>query len=188
VNGPDDAVWPDDAVEVGRVVDAWGVKGEFKVQPFCADAQALEACRQWFVQPPTGAAARSAASAWPVCLQLAAVRRQGDLLVARAHGIADRSAAEALRGVRLFVPRSAFPRTGEDEYYWVDLLGLDVVNRQGEALGTVVGLIDTGAHSVLRIQPARPDVDEILIPFVGAYINAVELAQRRITVDWGLDY
>jgi 16S rRNA processing protein RimM len=186
-NGPEDAVWPDDAVEVGRVVDAWGVKGEFKVQPFSADAQALEACRLWFVQPPQEAAAPPGARAWPTSLRLLAVRRHGEGLVARAHGIADRTTAVALRGARLFVSRAAFPRTGKDEYYWVDLIGLDVVNRRGEALGTVVGLIDTGPHSVLRVQPASPPAEEVLIPFVSAYVDAVEPTQRRITVDWGVE-
>jgi 16S rRNA processing protein RimM len=61
-----------------------------------------------------------------------------------------------------------------------------VVNRQGERLGVVADLLDTGAHSVLRVQPAVGD--ERLIPFVAAYVDDVNLAERRITVDWGLDY
>lgn len=187
MNRPDDTVWPDDAVEVGRVVEAWGVKGEFKVQPFSGDAQALVACRLWFVQPPPDVAAAPPARAWPTCLRLAAVRRHGEGLVARAHGIADRTTAAALRGARLFVPRASFPRTGQDEYYWVDLIGLDVVNRKGDALGTVVGLIDTGPHSVLRVQPARAQSDEVLIPFVSAYVDAVDMALRRVMVDWGFE-
>ena len=74
--------------------------------------------------------------------------------------------------------------------YWVDLIGLDVVNREGERLGTVAGLIDTGPHSVLRVAPAPggSETDERLIPFVGAYVDDVSLAERRITVDWGLDF
>ncbi len=88
--------------------------------------------------------------------------------------------------------RQLFPQARADEYYWVDLIGLAVLNRQGEPLGTVVGLIDTGPHSVLRL--ARPEAegaepgDERLIPFVAAYIDDVSLPDKRITVDWGLDY
>ena len=65
-----------------------------------------------------------------------------------------------------------------------------MVNREGERLGTVTGLIDTGPHSVLRVAPTpgAAETDERLIPFVGAYVDDVSLAERRITVDWGLDF
>jgi len=92
----------------------------------------------------------------------------------------------------VFVPRASFPTADPDEYYWVDLIGLAVVNLQGEALGTVTGLLDTGPHSVLRITPEGADPSdeaaERLVPFVAAYVVDVEMDQRRIVVDWGLDY
>ena len=84
--------------------------------------------------------------------------------------------------------RSEFPKPAADEFYWADLIGLGVVNREGLTLGSVVGLIDTGPHSVLRIQPAAADGEEVLIPFVSAYVDSVDLPARRIVVDWGLDY
>jgi 16S rRNA processing protein RimM len=99
--------------------------------------------------------------------------------------VPDRDAAEALRGARIFVARASFPTAGEDEYYWVDLLGCAVANREGVAFGTVAELIDTGAHSVLRVVEGE---NERLIPFVGAYVDTVDLAARRIVVDWGLDF
>ena len=105
--------------------------------------------------------------------------------------MSDRAGAEALRGARLFVSRGSFPTAGEDEFYWVDLLGLAVFNRQGEHLGDVVGLIDTGPHSVLRVlhpDTGAAEADERLIPFVAAFVDSVSLQQRRISVDWGLDY
>jgi 16S rRNA processing protein RimM len=188
-----DPAWPADALEVGRVVDAWGVKGWLKVQPFAADAQALLGARRWFVKPPEQLApARSGGSAraFPPSLVIHEARPHGDVVVARAEGVAERAAAEALRGARLFVARSSFPSTGVDEYYWVDLIGLEVRNRQGEVLGSVAGLLDTGPHSVLRVRPAGADAEvaERLIPFVAAYVDEVDLARRLITVDWGLDY
>ena len=92
----------------------------------------------------------------------------------------------------MFVSRASFPTAEPDEYYWVDLIGLTVVNLQGETLGTVTGLLDTGPHSVLRIAPggdgAGGEAVERPVPFVAAYVNDVSLAERRITVDWGLDY
>jgi 16S rRNA processing protein RimM len=108
------------------------------------------------------------------------------VVVASAQEVPDRTAAEALHGALVFISRTSFPTAGIGEYYWVDLIGLAVVNRQGDALGTVVGLLDTGAHSVLRVQ-TQP-TQERLIPFVAAYVDEVDLAQRRILVDWGLDY
>jgi 16S rRNA processing protein RimM len=102
-------------------------------------------------------------------------------------GIDDRNAAEALRGARIFVARDSFPSTVDDEFYWVDLIGLEVFNRDLVRLGQVAGLIDTGVHSVLRVT-RNSDADEVLIPFVAAYIDAVDMASRHIRVDWGLDY
>ena len=187
--------WPADALEVGRIGDAWGVKGWVKVQPYSSDPQALFRSRRWFVQPPEDSVRRPAAAAgrYPMSLAIEQVRTHGDGVVALAHGIVDRGAAEALRGARLFVARSTFPAAGKDEYYWVDLIGLAVRNRQGEALGEVAGLLDTGPHSVLRVRLASADAaagaeSERLIPFVSAYVDDVDLAQRLITVDWGLDY
>ena len=112
------------------------------------------------------------------------------------------SASDAGRGIFLCRPseidwflyglRSIFPEPDDDEYYWVDLIGLDVVNREGQALGRVVELLDTGAHSVLQVVAELPgdppQRQERLIPFVAAYVDRVSLAERRITVDWGLDY
>ena len=183
--------WPDDAIEVGRVLDAWGVKGWIKVQPFAADPQALFSSRRWFIQPPEpGALKRPVVSVYPPLLRVAEARNHGELVVAQIKGVDDRAGAEALRGARVFVGRSSFPTAGTDEFYWVDLMGLAVVNREGVALGSVVGLIDTGPHSVLRIAPgdATSEEGERLIPFVAAYVDDVSLERRLITVDWGLDY
>jgi 16S rRNA processing protein RimM len=192
-----DLDWPEDAIEVGRIVDAWGLKGWVKVQPFAADPQALFSSRRWFVLPSEKAGpARSVAAAQslPTLLRITQVKEHGEVVVALAQEVPDRSAAEAMRGARVFIARASFPSAGPDEFYWIDLIGLSVVNREGEVLGSVAGLIDTGPHSVLRV---KPDVavagiseapDERLIPFVAAYIDTVSLEGRKIVVDWGLDY
>lgn len=211
----DGVVWPEDAVEVGRIVDAWGVKGGIKVMPFSSDPQALFCTKKWFLRPPeqaagalsrpsakTGAAAAAPAVSKPSAatparltaprfLQMTTVREQGDIIVGTAEGLDDRNDAEALKGARVFVSRSAFPTPEPDEYYWIDLIGLNVVNRQGEFLGQVADLMATGPHSVLRcVVPAAEGQDAVerLIPFVSAYIDSVSLADKRIVADWGLDY
>jgi 16S rRNA processing protein RimM len=200
--------WPADAVEVGRILDAWGVQGGLRVQPFSGDPQALFSSRRWFLRPPEAAAAspKAPAADAPRLLHISGAREQGDVIVASSRDLPDRNAAEALRGWRIFVSRDSFPSTAEDEYYWVDLIGLEVVNREGASLGTVADLLDTGAHSVLRVtqaapgEPAREPGEPVrepgepvreaerLIPFVAAYVDEVSLERRRITVDWGLDY
>jgi len=177
---------PDDLIQVGHILDAWGVKGWFKVQAYSNQADALSSAKRWFlkaVAPKTGQRE----------LKILSMREHGEGLVASADGVIDRNGSEALRGFEIWVSRADFPRAGDGEYYWVDLIGLDVVNREGQALGRVIGLIDTGPHAVLRIlppgveQPAKPD-QEKLIPFVGAFVDDVSLEAKQIRVDWGVDY
>ncbi|HWH80893.1 MAG TPA: ribosome maturation factor RimM [Burkholderiaceae bacterium] len=184
-----DPAWPADAIEVGRIVDAWGVKGWLKVQPFAADPQALFSSKRWFLLPSEKAVApRPGVAPLPSLLKITQAKEHGDVVVALAQGVEDRAGAEALRGTRVFVGRSSFPTAGPDEFYWVDLIGLTVVNREAVTLGTVAGLIDTGPHSVLRVMPVGEGAEERLIPFVAAYVDDVSLARKLITVDWGLDY
>ena len=183
---------PDDAVEVGRILGGWGVKGWIRVQPFSSDPQALFSSRRWHLLPPADAPGPVAAR-WPALLKITNAREHGEAVVAQVQDVADRDAAEALRGGRIFVSRASFPTAATGEYYWVDLIGLAVSNRQGEPLGQVVGLIETGPQCVLRVAPpegeALPaDEPERLIPFVDAYVDEVDLPGRRIVVDWGRDY
>jgi 16S rRNA processing protein RimM len=182
------APWPDDALEVGRIGEAWGLKGGFHVLPYADPPEALLAASRWHLKAGEGARRPAAATALPATLEIASVRASGDGLIASSPAVPDRTAAEALRGARIFIARSQFPKPGDDEFYWADLIGLEVANRDGATLGRVVGLIDTGPHSVLRIQPAAADGAEVLIPFVSAYVDTVDLPARRIVVDWGLDY
>ena len=177
---------PEDAVEVGRVLGAWGVKGGIKVKAFAADPQALFSTKRWYLQPPESPRPTAAGAAMPAMLRVVQAREQGDAVVATVQELDDRDAAEALKGARVFVPRTSFPTPGEGEYYWVDLIGMSVSTRDGVAVGTVVGLIETGPHCVLRIQPGDSAADEVLIPFVDAYVDAVDASGRRITVDWDL--
>lgn len=177
---------PADAVEVGRILDAWGVKGWFKVLPHSADPQALFSSKRWYLQPSErGAPAFSGT----VLLRVREAKDHSDSVVARADGVEDRAGAELLKGARVFVPRSSFPTAGADEYYWVDLLGLDVFNREGVHLGTVRDLLSTGPQTVLVVgyeEAGKPQ--ERMIPFVAAYVDGVDLPARRISVDWQADY
>ena len=214
----DDPAFPDDAVEVGRIVGAWGVKGGIRVKPFSADPQALFSTKRWFLQapavtgpgprgplapqapvparPPAAARKPPARVTWPCLLRIVQAREHGDHVVATAQDLADRDAAEALAGARIFVSRASFPTPQADEFYWVDLIGLAVRNREGVTLGTVAGLLETGPTSVLRVQPGAAGAEgtgageeaELLIPFVSAYVDKVDLSGRCVHVDWQPDY
>ena len=193
---------PADAIEVGRIADAWGIKGWFKVLPHSASPEALFSSKRWFLLPPDrpmkpqrGQEASAAAQQiWrePLLLNILEVKDHSDTVVARAHGIDDRNASESLRGGRIFVPRSSFPAAADGEYYWVDLMGLQVVNREGVDLGLVLDLMSTGPQTVLVIEAAA-EADggkpvERMIPFVAAFVDGVDLPAKRITVDWQPDY
>ncbi|MDB5730335.1 MAG: rimM [Variovorax sp.] len=174
---------PADAIEVGRIADAWGIKGWFKVLPHSAQPEALFSSKRWFLQAP-GAAAGAVFR-----LAVREAKEHSDCIVAASNEVTDRSAAEALRGARVFVPRSSFPTAGDDEYYWVDLIGLAVVNREGRVLGEVRELLAGGPQTTL-VLAAQEDGQAVerMVPFVSAFVDSVDLAGRTITVDWQPDY
>ncbi|MBI5278716.1 MAG: ribosome maturation factor RimM [Burkholderiales bacterium] len=184
--GVEPAELPADAIEVGRIADAWGIKGWFKVLPHSASPEALFSSKRWFLQPPERGAKSFTGT---VLLRVKEVKEHSGSIVVHAHDIHDRDHAEALKGARIFVPRSMFPTAGDDEYYWVDLLGLAVVNREGLMLGTVKDLMSTGPQTVLVLgYEEGGKALERMVPFVSAYVDKVDLAGRLITVDWQPDY
>ncbi|WP_222613795.1 ribosome maturation factor RimM [Undibacterium seohonense] len=180
---------PDDLVIVGYVSGAFGLQGWVKIRPYSTTADALlEAPLFWL---------ESAAQAG-VAPNLREVKRlsskiHGEDVVARLDEVPDRTAAEALKGTVVKVSRQAFPALEQDEFYWVDLIGLAVQNLQGEDLGVVRAMMDNGAQSILRV--AASDVPETelmkherLIPFVDHFVKEVDREAKKIVVDWGSDY
>ncbi|MFM2036860.1 MAG: ribosome maturation factor RimM [Pseudomonadota bacterium] len=182
----DAAELPADAIEVGRITDAWGVKGWFKILPYSADPEALFSSKRWFLLPSDRGVASFAG-----CHKLAVIeaKNHSDSVVASAHGVPDRTTAEALRGARIFVARSSFPTAAEGEYYWVDLIGLTVLNRESVPLGRVKDLMSTGPQTVLVLEFEQDGKScERMIPFVASFVDDVNLIDRVITVDWQPDY
>lgn len=184
--GLEAAVLPADAIEVGRIADAWGIKGWFKVLPYSADPEALFSSKHWFLLPSEkGAKTFSGVGQ----MSVKEAKTHSDTVVACASGVDDRNSAEALRGARIFVSRTHFPSAEKDEYYWVDLIGLIVINREGDSLGVVRELLSTGAQTVLVLDyDHEGKLLERMIPFVAVYVDEVDLAGRRILVDWQADY
>ena len=186
---------PDDAIEVGRILDAWGVKGWLKILPHSTHPEALYSAKSWFLQvPDTKFRPGFNAFTGTVSIDVDEAKTHSGSVVAKVTGLDDRNDAEALRGCRIFLPRSSFPSASKDEYYWVDLIGLTVVNREGVALGCVRDLMATGPHSVLCVEYTATQEDgsqaaaERMIPFVAVYVDAVDIAGKSITVDWQPDY
>jgi 16S rRNA processing protein RimM len=191
VPGLESAPLPPDAVEVGRVQEAWGIKGWVRLHSHSADPEVLFATKRWFLSSPQGRYARGFdAFQGTVAVDVAEVKAHADGVVARLEQVVDRNAAEALKGASIHVSRADFPPSSNpDEYYWVDLIGLDVVNREGVHLGVVRDLLPTGPHSVLCLEYTEGDKkQERMIPFVAVYVDRVDLPGKRITVDWQPDY
>lgn len=164
----------DDWVVMGRIAAPFGIKGWVKIQPFSEDPGTLLDFESW----------RVGRGAQQTHYSVEAAQDHGKALVAKLAGIDDRDAAYALRGQEISVAKSALPPPEENEFYWSDLIGLRVVNRQGIELGTVDSLMESGANDLLVVKGARAH----LIPFIAAFVGQVDLAGGTIEVDWGEDY
>ena len=163
--GADEAGW----VCVGVVTKPKGVHGAVRVKSFTAEPGDITAYGPLHDGPggPT--------------LELELREIRGDMIVARVAGVADRDAAEALRGKRLYVPRAALPEAGEDEYYHADLVGLAVELADGARFGTVHALHDFGAGVILEV--ARDDGDTVMLPFTRRAVPEIDIAGGRMVIE-----
>lgn len=177
---------PADLVPVGYVSGAYGLQGWVRITAFSSTADALLNAKVWWLDKP---------ELHDVDVMQAKMH-SGDV-VAQLMGIAGRDAAEALKGTSVQIQRSHFPALSDGEFYWVDLIGLAVINLQGESIGTVHDMMDNGAHPILRVLrdlpitatlTEQPQAAEILIPFVEQFVKTVDQNQKIVVVDWGLDY
>ncbi len=172
-----------DMVVFGRVSGPYSLHGWVKIHFFGDDWAALGEMPQWWLG--SGSEADAGASTW-VAHELDQLKLHGKSMIAKLVQVSDRNAAEAIDGFYIAAPRTALPKTAANEYYWADLIGLDVVNVQDELLGQVVGLMSSGAHDVLSVKDG--DGRERLLPFVAQVVKSVDAAQRQIRVEWGLDW
>ena len=164
-------------VVLGRLADPYGLRGWLKLHVFADDPEA------WAKMPALWLG--NEGGPWRE-IGLKSLKNHGDGLVVLLDAVGDRTAAEAMKGFLLGAPREALPQTAEDEFYWADLIGLQVINTLGERLGKVFGLLETGANDVLRV--VADDQTERLLPFVSAVILSVDKEAGLIQVEWGLDW
>ena len=156
-------------VLVGVVAGARGLRGEVRIRSLTGDPADIAAYGP--LSDETGGAP----------LSVRVTGRSRDQVVVRVDGVEDRTAAEALKGRRLFVPRTAFPDAGEEEYYHVDLIGLRAERGSGESLGTVRAVHDFGAGDVLEI--AANGGKALMVPFTRAAVPAIDTAAGRLIVE-----
>ena len=176
---------PSDLVLVGYVLDAQGIKGLVKIKPYSKEPLALfSAPLVWLSKPPA-----LADSARPMAVKTAK-EHSGQILLSL-EDINDRDQALTLKGSAVYVRRADFPEEEDNSFYWVDLIGLPVVNEQGQSLGLVVDLMDNGAQSILCVRHEEQKEDR-LIPFIESVVKSVNKdandPQRQIIVDWQLDW
>jgi 16S rRNA processing protein RimM len=167
-------------VVLGRIAAPYGIKGWVKIHPFGDDPAAWAEMPRWWLGRTTEG------DQWQA-VALDELRSHGKGLVAKFDGIDDRTAAEKLDGMYIGAPRDELPATEKDEFYWGDLVGLEVVNEADEHLGTVASLIEAGANQVLVVKDEAAD-KEHLLPFVAEVVKDVAVAEGRIRVAWGKDW
>ncbi len=157
------------------------------VQPLSGNKQSLTLNKEWWLQTPSGISSAALAPAPANLVRVLECKAHGDSLVALFENFQTPEQAQALRHVEVLLPRSAFAKPGIDEYYWVDLIGCQVVNKEGELLGTIAQMDDHGAHSIMVVTAAARE-EPHMIPFVNAYVGDVSLTDRKVIVDWQNDY
>ena len=163
-------------VVMGHIGVPFGVRGWVKVQTYSERVDSLLDHPVWWM-------ARRDSQDWRE-VEVLETRVLGKGLAVRLAGCDDRDVAASWRGWQIAVPREKLPAAGKDEYYWADLIGLEVRTVEGAVLGRVESLLETGAHDVLVVAGER----ERLIPFVPAHVLEVDVGGGWLRVDWPADF
>ena len=154
---------------LGQFGAAHGVQGEVRLHSFTADPAAITS-----YGPLEGEDGQ--------VFEIESMRQAKDHFVAKIAGVADRNAAELLKNLKLYVPRARLPEPDEpDEFYHADLIGLAVVDRAGEKLGTVVAVHNFGAGDLIEMNPASGGKTQLL-PFDDVHVPTVDIAAGKIVV------
>lgn len=164
---------------MGRIIAAYGIRGWVRVQPFTGSRDALLDYPVWWLDPGDGRVVKPC--------RVIDGRLHGDGVVACLESLGNREEAAAWNGAEVQVPREALPPVADNEVYWSDLIGCSVVNRADFALGVVESVRDNGAQPVLSVASGAGGA-QMLIPFVPAIVDEVDLETSTIRVDWEADY
>lgn len=165
-------------VVMGRIVAPYGIYGWVKIQPDTETLDSLFDYETWWL----GRDERSDGQ-WQ-SYEVETVKIHSNILIAKLDGVDDRDAAFACKGMLVAVPRDQLPEPHEDEYYWSDLIGLNVANEQGVDFGKVVDVFETGANDVLVVKGDK----ERLIPFIDQVVLQVDLDAKTMVLDWPIEW
>ena len=162
-------------VLMGAILGAHGIKGDVKVKSFAAKPAAIAE-----YGPLTDTKHKRS-------FELSIVGAAKGVLIGRIAGITDRNAAEALKGVELFVDRERLPAPDDpEEYYLADLIGLGAVDGKGAKLGEIVSVDNYGAGDLLLVVPENGE--GFVVPFAKAFVPVVDVKDRRVVLDLPADF
>lgn len=170
-----------DVTIIGKVTTAFGIKGWVKVYSFTDPMKGILSYKNWLLKVK---------GQWQP-YKVKEGKPQGKGIVAKFEGINDRDLALALSQVEIAVRTSDLPQLAQDEFYWSQLIGLNVVNKNDELLGKIDQLFNSGApHDVMSVKGCEGSLDqqERLIPYVDAVVEKVDLDAGEIRVDWEADF
>lgn len=169
----------DEKLIIGKISGVYGVKGWVKVHSDTEPREGITQYNPWYLQQR---------GEWQE-VRVEAGRRQAKTVIAKLEGCDDRDAAMMLIGAEIAIRSDQLRELNKDEYYWRDLIGLRVTNKEGVELGTVQRLMETGANDVLVVKGQRGDSKEHLIPWtLHQAVLDVDLEQGLIQVDWDADF
>jgi 16S rRNA processing protein RimM len=158
-----------DLVRVGAITGAHGIKGEVKLRSFTSNPDQIA---NYGPLVTTGG----------MTVEIETLRVQKDGFIARLSGVANRNAAEALKGQELFIARAALPEAQDGEIYVHDLVGMKAKLSDGETLGHVVGLVNFGAGDLIEIGRAESE-ETVFVPFAESYVRKIDRGRKRIVLD-----
>jgi 16S rRNA processing protein RimM len=165
----------DDLLVMGRIAAPYGVKGWVHIAAYTELPENLLNYSPWYINRQGN---------WQT-VDIVSGRHHGKGLVVQLRDCTDRDAAAALRGTDIGIYRSQLPPVDADEYYWSDLIGMQVIAQGDRTLGRLDHLLETGANDVMVVKGAR----EYLVPFIeGQVVKSVDLGTREIRVDWDPDF
>ncbi len=171
----------DSWTQVGSIVGVYGVKGFVKVFSYTEPPAQILDYAPWQVRQVSNVST----------VDLEASRHQDKKIQVRLKGDTDRDQAESWVGASIWVQKDRFPKLEDTEFYWHQLIGLSVINLQGDHFGDVVQIVETGANDVLIVQGTEHSLDreQRLIPYVdGHIVQRIDLEAGEIVVDWQKDY
>ncbi|WP_169720300.1 ribosome maturation factor RimM [Pseudomonas jinjuensis] len=170
----------EEMIVLGKIVSVHGIRGEVKVYSFTDPLDNLLDYRRWTLR--RGTEVRQA--------ELVQGRVQGNVLVAKLKGLDDREVARTYADFEILVPRSELPELDDGEYYWSQLEGLKVIDQNGQLLGMIDHMLETGANDVMVVKPCAGSLDERerLLPYTEQCVQAVDLAAGEMRVDWDADF